>query len=110
MKKALIGAAVVVAVVAAGVLLLSKEKKTGPKYRKEAVTRGDVVANVTATGTLSAVTTVKVGSQVSGKVAQLFADFKVDTEFCTHLLQPHLSEQARSMISRMDPAKTSDYE
>lgn len=75
MKKVLIGAAVVVAVVALGVLLLSKEKKAGPKYRKEAVTRGNVVANVTATGTLSAVTTVKVGSQVSGIISRLHADF-----------------------------------
>ena len=75
MKKALIGAAIVVAVVAGGVLLLSKEKKSGPKFRKEKVTRGDVVATVTATGTLSAVTTVKVGSQVSGIIASLHADF-----------------------------------
>jgi HlyD family secretion protein len=75
MKKALIGAAIVVAVVAGGVILLSKEKKSGPKFRKEKVTRGDVVATVTATGTLSAVTTVKVGSQVSGIIARLHADF-----------------------------------
>lgn len=75
MKKALIVSAVVVAVVAAGVLLLSREKQAGPKFRKEAVTRGDVVATVSATGTLSAVTTVKVGSQVSGIIARLHADF-----------------------------------
>ncbi|MCL4806951.1 MAG: efflux RND transporter periplasmic adaptor subunit [Thermoanaerobaculia bacterium] len=75
MKRALIGAAVVVAVVAGGVLLLSREKKDGPKFRKEKVTAGSVVATVTATGTLSAVTTVKVGSQVSGIIARLHADF-----------------------------------
>ena len=75
MKKALIGAAIVVAVVAGGVLLLSKEKKSGPKFRKEKVTKGAVVATVTATGTLSAVTTVKVGSQVSGIISRLHADF-----------------------------------
>lgn len=75
MKKALIGAAVVVAVVAGSVLLLSREKKSGPKFRKEKVTAGSVVATVTATGTLSAVTTVKVGSQVSGIISRLHADF-----------------------------------
>jgi len=75
MKKALIGAALVVVIVAAGVLLLSKEKKSGPRFRKEKVTSGSVVATVTATGTLSAVTTVKVGSQVSGIIARLHADF-----------------------------------
>ncbi|MBK9964264.1 MAG: efflux RND transporter periplasmic adaptor subunit [Holophagales bacterium] len=80
MKKALIGAAVVVAVVAGGVLLLSKEKASGPKFRKEKVTKGEVVATVTATGTLSAVTTVKVGSQVSGIIASLHADFNSEVK------------------------------
>ena len=75
MKKALVWSAIVVAVVLGGVLLLSKEKKGGPKFRKEKLTRGPVVATVTATGTLSAVTTVKVGSQVSGIIARLHADF-----------------------------------
>ena len=39
-----------IAVVAGGVLLLSKEKASGPKFRKEKVTKGEVVATVTATG------------------------------------------------------------
>ena len=75
MKKALVGAVIVAAVVVAGVLLLSNEKKSGPKFRKEKVTKGSVVATVSATGTLSAVTTVKVGSQVSGIISRLHADF-----------------------------------
>jgi HlyD family secretion protein len=80
MKKALIGAAIVVAVVAGGFLLLSKEKKSGPRFRKEKVTKGEVVSTVTATGTLSAVTTVKVGSQVSGIIASLHADFNSEVK------------------------------
>jgi HlyD family secretion protein len=40
-----------------------------------AVSRGDVVQSVKATGTLEAVTTVQVGSQVSGTIAALLADF-----------------------------------
>ena len=39
------------------------------------VTRGDVVERVQATGTLEAVTTVDVGTQVSGVVQELYADF-----------------------------------
>ena len=46
-----------------------------PKYRTERVDRGVVHETVTATGTVSAVTTVQVGSQVSGIVARLNADF-----------------------------------
>jgi HlyD family secretion protein len=45
------------------------------QYRTEKITRGTVTMSVTATGTVSAVTTVQVGSQVSGVIAQLYADF-----------------------------------
>jgi HlyD family secretion protein len=41
----------------------------------EAVTRGSIVSTVSATGTLEAVTTVQVGSQVSGMIEALHADF-----------------------------------
>jgi len=46
-----------------------------PEVRTAQVTRGDVVQAVQATGTLEAVTTVEVGSQVSGIVEELYADF-----------------------------------
>src|SRR3989304_8896124 len=45
------------------------------KYRLARVERGSLVASVSASGTLSAVTTVQVGSQVSGMVKQISADF-----------------------------------
>ena len=45
------------------------------QYRTEKVDRGVVTMTVTATGTLSAVTTVQVGSQVSGVIARLYVDF-----------------------------------
>ena len=45
------------------------------QYRTEKVDRGAITMTVTATGTLSAVTTVAVGSQVSGVIARLYADF-----------------------------------
>jgi HlyD family secretion protein len=46
-----------------------------PVITTEAVTRGSVVSTVAATGTLEAVTTVQVGSQVSGSIEALYADF-----------------------------------
>src|SRR5437867_12626626 len=39
------------------------------------VTRGEIIDTVGATGTLQAVTTVQVGSQVSGNISYLGADF-----------------------------------
>ncbi|MCC6133183.1 MAG: efflux RND transporter periplasmic adaptor subunit [Acidobacteria bacterium] len=76
MSKAgwVVGALVVASVVATG-YVLTRGKTEAPKFRKEKVERGDVTALVTASGTLSAVTTVKVGSQVSGIIARLHANF-----------------------------------
>jgi HlyD family secretion protein len=45
------------------------------RYDTSKVDRGRIVAKVTASGTLSAIVTVQVGSQVSGRVAALFADW-----------------------------------
>ena len=45
------------------------------QFRTAQVQRGDVTQTVSATGPLSAVATVEVGSQVSGIIAQLHADF-----------------------------------
>jgi HlyD family secretion protein len=70
----LVGAAIVVAGVG-GALYLSRSRKEAPKYRTTAVDAGTVTATVTATGTLSAVTTVAIGSQVSGIIAKLYVDF-----------------------------------
>ena len=47
----------------------------GTTYRTDPVTRGDVQRTVTATGTVNAVTTVLVGTQVSGTIKALYADF-----------------------------------
>jgi HlyD family secretion protein len=46
-----------------------------PAFRTASVTRGPLTAAVSATGTLNAVITVLVGSQVSGQVKELHADF-----------------------------------
>ena len=47
----------------------------GPRYEVAAVTRGDIQEHVTASGSLSALVSVDVGSQVSGKITHLYADF-----------------------------------
>jgi HlyD family secretion protein len=46
-----------------------------PAYRTSAVERGDVVATVRAAGTVNALVMVEVGSQISGQVKELYADF-----------------------------------
>src|SRR5690349_11139387 len=48
---------------------------TTPSYRLGKVERGSVKSTVSATGTLGAVRTVQVGTQVSGQIAALYVDF-----------------------------------
>ncbi len=56
-------------------ILLFGCKGDGPAYRTDPVTKGDVQQAVTATGTVNAVTTVQVGTQVSGTIKTLYVDF-----------------------------------
>lgn len=46
-----------------------------PQYKTVALERGEIVQTVTANGALGAVQTVAVGSEVSGKIMELFADY-----------------------------------
>src|SRR5262249_55215104 len=63
-------------VAAAGAVVVRRHAgKEDSGLRTEVVGRGEVSATVTATGTISAVTTVQVGSQVSGIVNSLSADY-----------------------------------
>jgi HlyD family secretion protein len=75
MKRALI-AVVLLAVLGGGVYAwYSQRTRTEIQVTTTPLTRGDIVDTVGATGTLQAVTTVQVGSQVSGNIQWLGADF-----------------------------------
>src|SRR5438477_10470011 len=76
MKKALL-TLLVLAVIGGGVYAYYRYRKTPPTptVATAVVNRGDVVDTVGATGTLQAVTTVQVGTQVSGTIQSLYADF-----------------------------------
>ncbi len=69
--------ALVMLAVAAGVWGYSYVQSRGsaPQFRLSPVERGPLTAAVSSTGTLNAVTTVQVGSQVSGQIKQLLVDF-----------------------------------
>ncbi|HMK48677.1 MAG TPA: efflux RND transporter periplasmic adaptor subunit [Thermodesulfovibrionales bacterium] len=74
MKKILIGSAVVIILAVAAYFLLRGNNKE-PQFRTEKVVRGDVVMAVTATGTVNPVTTVLVGTQVSGTIKEIYVDY-----------------------------------
>lgn len=79
-----------------------------PEVATTALARGDVVDTVGATGALEAVTTVQVGSQVSGIIDALYADFNsiVRAGEVIARLEPSLFEsqveQSRANLARAD--------
>jgi HlyD family secretion protein len=73
-KKIIIGVSTVL-IIATGAFFLFQRGNNSPKYRTEKVSRGDIKQTVTATGTLSAVISVLVGTQVSGTIQKLYVDY-----------------------------------
>jgi HlyD family secretion protein len=83
------------AVAAVSLILLFVVRKWGQtnaaKYQTTTVVRGPLTQAVTATGTLNPMVSVQVGSQVSGNVQKLFADFNSDVK-------------AGELVAQIDPA------
>jgi HlyD family secretion protein len=66
-------------------------QRTAANYQTATITRGPITQAVTATGTLNPVVNVQVGSQVSGNIAKLFADFNSQVK-------------AGQVVAQIDPA------
>ncbi len=79
-----------------------------PQITAVAITRGSILKTVQATGTLQAVSTVEVGSQVSGRISELHADFNsiVHKGEIIARLDPSLFQaqvdQARATLARIE--------
>src|SRR5436305_7599384 len=83
-------------IVIAGLLLIAfvvRQLRTSgaATYQSSNVTRGQITQAVTATGTLNPVVNVQVGSQVSGNIQKLFADFNSKVK-------------AGDVVAQIDPA------
>jgi HlyD family secretion protein len=90
LKTALAGVALAAAV-GAYVWLTADSSGSAPQYRTAKVERGSITAVVVASGTLNAVTTVQVGSQISGQVKEIYVDFNSPVK-------------QNQIIARIDPA------
>lgn len=91
MKRILISIAIA-AIVGIAAFLLLKNKGDEPKFKTEKIVRGDIIETVTASGTVNPVTTVLVGTQVSGTVKNIYADFNSPVK-------------KGQLIARIDPAR-----
>lgn len=98
MNKIKITAATVAVVMLAGTgwFYARADGKETPAYRTAPVTRATLTSTVSATGALSAVRTVQVGTQVSGQIAKLYVDFndKVKKGQLLATIDPTLQQQA----------------
>jgi HlyD family secretion protein len=105
MKKLILIGLVIVAVgVGAGVYTMRRNQPE-PAVTTQQLSRGDIVDSVGATGTLEAVETVDVGTQVSGVVQELHADFnsivrkgQVIARLDPSLIQTQIEQQTANVI------------
>ena len=106
MKKLIITLIVLAAIGGAGYAYYKyKNPPVETKVTTLPVSRGDIVESVGATGTLQAVTTVVVGSQVSGQIKALYADFnqivkkgQIIAELDPSLLQTQIESQRANLV------------
>ena len=100
-KKRLVLGALVLASTALGLYAYSRSGDAPVSFSTATIDRGDVVATVGATGTVEAVATVQVGTQVTGTIWNLYADFNslVEKDQVVARLEPSLFE------SRLSEAK-----
>lgn len=90
-KTGIVVLLVIVAAAAGGWWWSVKDKPAEPQYRTGTVDRGDVSAQVSANGTLNPVVLVNVGTQVSGTVKRIEADFNQQVK-------------AGQVLAELDPA------
>jgi HlyD family secretion protein len=108
MKKLVVILVVLIAIgVGAGAYYMRRSSPE-PQVSTAQLSRGDIVDAVAATGTLEAVETVDVGTQVSGVVKQLYADFnsivrkgQIIARLDPSLIQTQV-EQNRANVARAD--------
>src|SRR5216117_1604879 len=83
--------AAIVLLIAAFFLFSRLGRPNAAQFQTATVTRGPITQTVTATGTLNPVVNVQVGSQVSGNIQKLFADFNSEVK-------------AGQTVAQIDPA------
>ena len=74
MKKIAISLILLV-LISSVIFFVTKDKNKAPEYKTEKITKGDIVESVTASGTVNPVTSISVGTQVSGAIKNLYVDF-----------------------------------
>jgi len=114
MKKLLAPVAVIIVVAAAAFIIQSCRNKQSYTFETSPVAKGSIVNVVTATGTLEAITSVQVGTQVSGIVEKLYVDFNSKVkkgQILAELDKVALKSSVDQALASLDQAKAEmDYQ
>ena len=105
MKKVAFAALILAAVTGGFYFYKVRSAAPEPVVTTQPFSRGDIVEAVSATGTLEAVETVEVGTQVSGVVRELYADFnsivrkgQVIARLDPQLIQTQIEQQSANVL------------
>jgi HlyD family secretion protein len=74
-RPVLIGAVLALVAIVAAAAWIARPKAPAEPYRTAEIERGDLTRSVSASGTLQALVTVQVGSQLSGQIQDVLVDF-----------------------------------
>jgi len=114
MKRLLAPVASIIVVAAAALIITGCFKKQSYTFETTEVTKGSIVNVVTATGTLEAITSVQVGTQVSGIVEKLYVDFNSKVkkgQVLAQLDKVALKSSVDQAMASLDQAKAEmDYQ
>ena len=98
-----------------GYSLIKKGKASEVKYRTETLAKGDIESLVVTSGTINPVDIIDIGSQVSGKIEKLYADYnsevkagQVVAELDQSILKAKVDQNAanyQSALARLEQAK-----
>jgi HlyD family secretion protein len=91
MGKWIIILVIIAAAVGGGIWYVQTHQPEAPQYQTAQVTRGDLIQVVTASGQLNPVVNVQVGSQISGIIQKLYADFNTIVK-------------SNQVVAQLDPA------
>ena len=110
MKKRILIISVLLVVAIAAILILKpfQKKETAATFETVKVTRGNITNTVTATGTIEAITTVEVGTQVSGILEHLYVDFNDNVkrgQLLARLDETPLKTQLEQSQAQVDQAQ-----
>jgi HlyD family secretion protein len=91
MGKWIVILVIIAAAIGGGLWYAQTHQTEAPQYQTSPVTRGDLTQAVTASGQLNPVVNVQVGSQISGIILKLFADYNTIVK-------------SNQVVAQLDPA------